>query len=53
MVGDRIVAALDLKMDRRAGRLLIQQWTWLEPRRAALQATIDAALQRFERFHLS
>ncbi|MCW0372628.1 winged helix-turn-helix domain-containing protein [Xanthomonas sacchari] len=52
LVGDRIVAALDLKMDRRAGRLLIQQWTWLVPRRAALQARIDAALQRFERFHL-
>ncbi|KLD75886.1 winged helix-turn-helix domain-containing protein [Xanthomonas hyacinthi] len=52
LVGDRIVAALDLKMDRQAGRLLIQKWTWLLPQRPALQLAIDAALQRFERFHL-
>lgn len=52
LVGDRIVAALDLKMDRQAGRLLIQKWTWLVPQRPALKAAIDAALQRFERFHL-
>ncbi|WP_369980535.1 winged helix-turn-helix domain-containing protein [Xanthomonas bundabergensis] len=52
LVGDRIVAALDLKMDRQAGRLLIQKWTWLVPQRPALKTAIDAALQRFERFHL-
>ncbi|MCC4596665.1 winged helix DNA-binding domain-containing protein [Xanthomonas campestris pv. phormiicola] len=52
LVGDRIVAALDLKMERQAGRLLIQKWTWLVPQRPALKAAIDAALQRFERFHL-
>lgn len=52
LVGDRIVAALDLKMDRQAGRLLIQKWTWIAPKRPALKAAIDAALQRFERFHL-
>ena len=29
LVGDDIVAALDLKTDRAAGKLLIQQWTWI------------------------
>ncbi|WP_343237274.1 winged helix-turn-helix domain-containing protein [Xanthomonas sp.] len=52
LVGDRIVAALDLKMDRQAGRMLIQKWTWLVPQRPALKAAIGAALERFERFHL-
>lgn len=52
LVGDRIVAALDLKMDRQAGRLLIQKWTWLVAQRPALKRAIDAALQRFEQFHL-
>lgn len=51
IVGDRIVAAIDLKMDRREGRLLIQKWTWLngaDP--AEYKASIDAALERFEVF---
>src|SRR5215217_737603 len=29
LMGDRIVAAIDLKTDRKAGKLLIQQATWL------------------------
>ena len=34
LVGDRVAAAIDLKADRTAGRLLIQQWTWIDaPRR--------------------
>lgn len=52
LVGDRVVAALDLKMDRQAGRMLIQKWTWMVPQRPALKAAIGAALERFERFHL-
>ena len=54
LIGDRVVAVLDLKTDRQAGRLLIQQWTWLEgqesPERKAL---IEAELERFERFQLA
>ena len=54
LIGDRVVAVLDLKTDRQAGRLLIQQWTWLEgqesPERKAL---IETELDRFERFQLA
>jgi uncharacterized protein YcaQ len=51
LVGDRIAAAVDLKADRAAGKLLIQQWTWLD-RHDGDQARIDAALARFEAFQL-
>lgn len=54
LAGDRIVAAIDLKTDRAAGRLLIRQWTWTDGEApAALKAAIDAELHRFERFQLS
>ena len=29
LVGDEIVAAIDLKTDREQGKLLVQQWTWI------------------------
>jgi len=54
LVGDRIVAAIDLKADRKAGKLLIQKWTWLnhaDP--AEYKALIDDALTRFEAFQLA
>ena len=54
LIGDEVVAALDLKADRAAGRLLIQRWTWVgrgEP--ATYKASIEAALDRFERFQLA
>jgi uncharacterized protein YcaQ len=46
-----IVAAVDLKMDRQAGKLLEKKWTWCVRPRAGLKARIDDALQAFERFH--
>ncbi len=53
LVDDRVVAAVDLKTDRQAGKLLVQKWTWLEDADAELKAAIDAELGRFERFQLS
>lgn len=50
LVGDRIAAVIDLKADRTARRLLIQQWTWTGPPHTGDQAAIDAALARFEAF---
>ncbi len=52
LVGDRVVAAVDLKTDRAAGKLLEQKWTWLEEIGAEDKAAVDAELGRFERFQL-
>jgi uncharacterized protein YcaQ len=57
LAGDAIVAALDLKTDRRNRKLLVQQWSWVgagAPRRARrdLKRRIEEELHRFERFQL-
>ncbi len=54
LIGDTVVAVLDLKTDRQAGRLLIQQWTWLDGQESpGRKALIEAELERFERFQLA
>lgn len=53
LCGDEIVAALDLKADRQAEKLLIQAWHWVGKGRArAHKALIEAELDRFARFQL-
>lgn len=52
LVDDRVVAAIDLKTDRQAGKLLTQKWTWLENVGAEAKAAIELELGRFERFQL-
>jgi uncharacterized protein YcaQ len=53
LVGDEIVAAIDLKTDREKGKLLVQKWTWLGPRtNRGHKAAIEDELDRFERFQL-
>jgi uncharacterized protein len=53
LVGDEIVAAVDLKADREQRKLLVQQWTWIDNRRRRWRKRIEEALHRFERFQLA
>jgi uncharacterized protein YcaQ len=54
LVGDEIVAAIDLKTDREQQKLLIQKWTWVGKGSArAHKKKIDTALGAFERFQLA
>ena len=54
LVGDEIVALVDLKTDREQQKLLLQQWTWLgKSSRRSHKKRIEEALHRFERFQLA
>ena len=56
LVGDAIVAALDLKTDRQNRKLLLQKWNWVgnaaKGPRKELKRKIEDELHRFERFQL-
>ena len=54
LVGDEIVAAIDLKTDREQQKLLVQKWTWVgKGSRRSHKRRIEEALHRFERFQLA
>lgn len=54
LVGDEIVAAIDLKTDREREKLLMQRWTWVGRGAArAHKRRIEEELHRFERFQLA
>jgi uncharacterized protein YcaQ len=58
LVGDDIVAALDLKTDRKDKKLLLQKWNWVgtgapKGARKDLKRRIEQELHRFERFQLA
>lgn len=53
LVGEDVVALLDLKTDRAAGKLLVQAWHWLEGARPRThKKLIEEELTRFQRFQL-
>jgi uncharacterized protein YcaQ len=58
LVGEDIVAALDLKTDRKNRKLLMQKWNWISggaarSARKELKRRIEEELHRFERFQLA
>jgi uncharacterized protein YcaQ len=58
LVGEEIVAAIDLKTDRRNKKLLMQKWNWVGKgasgdARKRLKRRIEDELHRFERFQLA
>jgi uncharacterized protein YcaQ len=54
LIGDEIVAAIDLKTDRRERKLLLQQWNWIRGgARKELKRRIEQELHRFEHFQLA
>ena len=58
LVGDDIVAAIDLKTDRQSKKLLMQKWNWVGngkklAARKELKRRIEDELDRFERFQLA
>jgi len=57
LVGDEIVAAIDLKTDRQSRKLLMQKWSWVgkaaRGARKDLKRQIEEELNRFERFQLA
>ena len=52
LVGDEIVAAIDLKADRANAALRIQQWTWIGKNAKRHKSRIETDLHRFERFQV-
>jgi uncharacterized protein len=51
LIGDRIAAVLDLKADRAAQTLLIQNWVWTaDADKRADKRRIEAELDRFAAF---
>jgi len=55
LVGEDIVAAIDLKTDRKNKKLLMQKWSWVGKGAAkgARKRRIEEELDRFERFQLA
>ena len=52
LIGDKIVAAIDLKADRERAALRIQQWTWLGESARRHKSLIETELGRFEHFQV-
>jgi len=53
LIGDRVVAALDLKTDRSRQELRVQRWNWIGRGASRMhKQQVEAALHKFEQFQL-
>ncbi|MEA2262809.1 MAG: uncharacterized protein QOJ51_5634 [Acidobacteriaceae bacterium] len=53
LIGDRIIAGLDLKTDRSRQKLLVQRWNWVgRSSSRAHRQQVEGALHTFEQFQL-
>jgi uncharacterized protein YcaQ len=53
LIGDRIIAGLDLKTDRSRQKLLVQRWNWVgRGSSRAHRQQVESALHTFEQFQL-
>jgi uncharacterized protein YcaQ len=53
LIGDQVVAALDLKTDRSQQKLLLQRWHWIGRGKSRVhRQQVEAALHKFEQFQL-
>ena len=53
LIGDRIIAGLDLKTDRSRQKLLVQRWNWVgRGSSRAHRQQVEGALHTFEQFQL-
>jgi uncharacterized protein len=54
LIGDEIVAAIDMKVDREKRRLAVRQWTWVgKGSDRTHRVQIEQQLHRFEQFQMS
>lgn len=53
LIGDEVVAAVDMKADRQRKKLEIRKWTWIGGKSAERKRRIEEEIGRFERFQLA
>ncbi len=53
LIGDKVVAVIDLKTDRQQKKLLVQKWTWLAKQKSSVaKRMIETELDHFAKFQL-
>ena len=52
LIGDQIVAGIDLKTDRQNSKLIVQSWHWFQKKNKTHHKLIEKALHDFEKFQL-
>lgn len=53
LIGDEVIAAVDMKTDRQNRKLDIRKWSWVGKKTAERKRLIEEEIDRFERFQLA